>query len=260
MAKGRRILISLAFLNLFLPHLSHQPGIQYKESEVKGNVWIIYTALQRYFADRGEYPIYLWGGRRSAWEKAVQMHQYAEIPDPLIRFRYLKDYPNNPFITNARGLCQATGDPRFGCDAPTSVGAEGTSSPVCMANILSDYRIPDSYTGKGYYLFAGDASSDTKDFIPGMFGYRRLSPTQFVLFVYGSIETKGLDLLSEQGNEKGKNVRSLEPPDALLTTLQNLSTGNIGNPDTYPDGIILVLTEQGIFQEWKPSAGMGREK
>ncbi len=248
------------------------------DSQVIAGVYRIYEALNLYKMRFGEYPEYIWGGTRTGWEKAVNEGRIKEIYDPLIRKRILAKYPKNPFMKDARSLCQRTNrDPRFGCLGKDEEEREykeykigEPTSGLVMGNILSDYRIgkitlsPESKeiitTSEGpktyppsYYFFVGDEHTQTIDWLPGQFGYRRLSPSRFVLFAYGNIRNKiSIDLLnsSEQPLMEKTNQGEALPKNWALDALFQLGKEQeklVGNPDGLPDGIIIVLTEKGVL-------------
>jgi len=75
----------------------------YERFIAKNNARIISNALNRYFADKGEYPEFLLGGRR---------HALPEWADPLLEGGYLKHYPRKPGCDASRtGIYH---DPRRG--------------------------------------------------------------------------------------------------------------------------------------------------
>ena len=100
-----------------------------KEAECKSNMHVIQAALERYATDHdGNYPPYLIGGDKAAWDYWHSRNDRAFpnasfLQDPLIAFGYIDGYPKNPFvndgsvvITTTGGLQgqAGTGDPRFG--------------------------------------------------------------------------------------------------------------------------------------------------
>jgi hypothetical protein len=185
------------------------------------------------------------------------------VYDPLIREGILKNYPKNPYVQNGRSLCGRTnGDPRFACIRLEGKVPEKEEYPgnaydggQTIGNVLSDFRLGEKTklpTGKypvTYYIYAGDDNPDTVDWLPGQFGYRRLSPSRFVLFRYGSIRDDwSVDLLREK-EELGLSTRPAtlsRPLTPLGAAFHRRPDGEVqaGNPDGLPDGILIVLTEK----------------
>ena len=115
-----------------------------KEAEVKANLHVIQTALERYAVDhRGEFPRVLIGGDEPGWRKCdtIVNRPTDEQPpfDPLLHYDYLSAYPKNPFVNdgltetiedtgNPNLLRYGGGDVRFGYDGST------------MGNTLADPR------------------------------------------------------------------------------------------------------------------------
>jgi prepilin-type N-terminal cleavage/methylation domain-containing protein len=99
-----------------------------KEAEVKSNLHVIQTALERYHVDHDSYPPYLIGGNRGAWTIWHRLHdsQYPNavlLNDPLVANGYMDSYPANPFVSDGAAIVVETGgttalagsgDPRFG--------------------------------------------------------------------------------------------------------------------------------------------------
>lgn len=222
-----------------------------RDGQVRDSIVLIATSLRRYKAMFNEYPDYLWGGSSASWQKAVVAGVAPDIHDPLIREGIWSHYPRNPWIADGRSICDQTNeDPRFGCIA-------GEGGGLTMGNTLSDYRNVRSLMPKGaqtnrYYLFTNEHSSKVWNWIPGDFGYRRIDPEHYVLFAYGSPHRPGLDLLNNEYEEKERSPHFEGPPDALFRfNIEKNGTAEtlIGNPDGVPDGIILVVTEAGTFQQ-----------
>ncbi|MGH8102903.1 MAG: hypothetical protein ACREJQ_00100 [bacterium] len=228
----------------------------HRSGRVKENLVLIATSLQRYRATFNEFPEYIWGGSTLSWQKAVVNASATDVYDPLIREGIWSRYPRNPYMSDGHALCaQTNNDPRFGClpGDETDAGYGG----VLMGNILSDYRNARTQMPKGsqqnrYYLFANEHNSTELNWIPGDFGYRRIDLEHFVLFAYGSPRRPGLDFLTTEFEIEERKPGFKGPPDALLRlniekngTVQSL----VGNPDGVPDGVILVITEDGTFQQ-----------
>jgi len=102
-----------------------------KEAEVKANLHVIQTALERFYTDNGQYPPYIAGGDFGAYTRFQSRMKTAGnndaqwLVDPLIEKGYIDpSYPRNPFVNQADSIAvvkmtggtgeAGSGDPRFG--------------------------------------------------------------------------------------------------------------------------------------------------
>ncbi len=234
-------------------------GDAWRDLDVKKGLRVIYEALREYYRENGQYPIYIWGGSYQAWEDALTTGAYSEFEDPLLSTGVLTNYPKNPYFPEVREICVQTGmDPRFGC--LTSLGKSRTAGGEYMGNILSDNRFrartspPKSVIENRpdlYYVYTGDTSFWTVDWLPGEFGYRALDRQHFILFAYGSRRNTGLDILNHEMGEKERQGGLLSPPNvAFLSSLKEGEPLRYGNPDGIPDGVILVFNQDGPLMEY----------
>lgn len=190
-----------------------------RESETKANLHEIATALERYSTDHhGTYPAYIFGGDARGWDPvngcrvlrdaADEAHKPPE--DPLIKFGYLSEYPDNPFLDPGTGITTviaATGnslelgdgdvrfgwtgermgncldDPRFLFDAPGQPTRLQYTMLTDVANRIGVLRegLPNSFYVMGGYPLKGSNRLDGpvvpyRDLLrywwPGNFFYR----------------------------------------------------------------------------------------
>ena len=115
-----------------------------KEAEVKANLHVIQTALERYAVDNhGEFPTYLIGGDDRGWRKCDTVvnraPEFQPPRDPLIQYNYMMSYPKNPFVEDGlTETIEGTGNPnalRYG-GGDVRFGYDGSS----MGNTLADPR------------------------------------------------------------------------------------------------------------------------
>jgi hypothetical protein len=243
---GKRVLLLSILLTAILTTSTTacQSGITSRENEAKSKLGEIQKAIDRYYVDYGEYPLYLVGGSNDSWFKFHARGGDAEVVDPLLKFAYLSEYPSNPFtsqpiaqsyIVDTGGSLQnpGSGDPRF--------GVTGTS----MANIVDDplyfetgkdkYVCTVNQAGKcgivNYGCFGGYRSPTGEKMlkvIPGCFFYRSTGAggafageipkkptrydfvykknTHYILGVFGSERTEGRDVFRIQGSGEYRNA------------------------------------------------------
>ncbi len=259
------------------------------EAQARANLATINHGLERYANDHyGYYPGYLWGGNDTSWctipgtarTTAFNIRQDCRISerivpdsrlqygatstswmilDPLIRYGYLREYPQNPFLPNTDAFCYVLqNDPRFGCS--------DFGQPSTMGNILPDPNFPSSPIGAvaaipsqrmGMLYFAGDGYTQTADWLPGMLIYRSWSikPQQpncigqpqpyqnpnfpdcesaafgehFLLGVYGSFYTAGRDIICD--NPSNRDLRGLPCDD--------IAYGTIGRESGLPNKVMM---------------------
>jgi len=84
-----------------------------REAETKANLHEIATALERYGTDHyGIYPLYIFGGDARGWDPVNGCRvlrdaiddEHRPPEDPLIKFGYLSEYPDNPFVGPGEGI------------------------------------------------------------------------------------------------------------------------------------------------------------
>lgn len=105
--------ILLLLLNLvILPAFTEQKD-KAKLAEAKAYLHDIQLAIERYAVDKVQYPPWLIGGERSysahtegeLYKKTRIDKQVWRVSDVLLRFGYLEEYPQNPFVqTGSDGL------------------------------------------------------------------------------------------------------------------------------------------------------------
>ncbi len=241
--------IVLCLLILYIPQALEIESldIDYYKEDVFDGIAIIKDALERYKANNGEYPAYIYGGDQISWQTA------GEPLDPLLREGYLEVYPTNVYNLGRsyyfprrvrsfagvfwglesekfKDLKKVWGpvvnkDPRF--------GYRGTK----MGNILSDSRIPLSMNWFDLAVYRGTAK---QYFLPGAFLYRSYDLDgnglydSYILAGFGSEETQGEDIFNQK-----------------LGTVAYMVDGKLvpGSRDRMRDGVIII--ETGGFKKWR---------
>lgn len=255
------ILISLALPNFI------KAKDKALEAEVKSNIHSLQLSLERYATDNGGfYPAYIFGGDIAAWTNGGGFGQLvtATVHDPLLLFGYYVSSPRNPFMKDARSLCQQTNnDPRFGCQtAPAPCSAAVPCGGDLMGNILTDpaYNGPDNATGVTAFgtlspagtacpnmpawagntcawYFIGDDNSATVDFVPGEFLYRSYGTTTGIIRGFynpvGILRPFTVDhfILGGYGSPRTAGTDTLHCWSAVATT-----GGIPNNPPSNPTG------------------------
>ena len=274
------------------------------EAEAKANLHVIQVAIERFHTDEGEYPGVLVGGDQNSWTQYEARTGNTQIYDPLIKFNYIDTYPKNPFVDEDKGgywlaatggseVTQGSGDPRFGMkgismvnsvDDPLWFTVGGVN--VCETiNIAGTYQIDNYGVYGGYQTASGEPTRYT---IPGSFFYRAVgdidvvqttpsgSPTRdqfrytgferYMLGVFGSDQTKGLDVIRLTGTGIYRDQPNTPNWDYDIPLLLPETFGGgdgqnnpffpynpsqegaeflYGAPDGFEDGLILVMTDKG---------------
>lgn len=249
-----------------------------------------------------EYSIYNKDDYQKPFQNITAIADLATVSDPLLREGYLLAYPKNPFATNGGAVHRFQED----IDDPLRNGTDeaklrGTRfGPLCeqMGNVLTDFRFGEfttkvdgsartfaSFADIEYPFFDLWKTSKVNPFLPGELFYKSMGPvaasagldadkplvpryaTTYILGAYGSIRTKGMDVLGAEPmlSVGGRNLpawtrstktevdddgRYLGSPYGSASERKDARVvpgipGLVyGNPNGIRDGIVIVVTSE----------------
>jgi len=215
-------------------------------------------------------------GSANAFVEVTDCRDRTILSDPLLRKGYIDAYPKNPFATNGAAIHRFQEDINDPLRNGTRQGQEqGTRfGPFCtlMGNVLADFRFREyvyviqssgeqqtdfTYAYIVYPFFDLWRSNKPNPFLPGEFFYksagvvvayaenqdyqnRPILPTvveYYMLGGYGSIRTKGRDLIGNEPNivfhpnrAGGTSTEELLIPAWTRSTMDEDDLGYLGSP------------------------------
>ena len=296
------IIIILFIAGLFLPSSHPTRDKEHESESKKNMHSIQLAIEQYAVDHNGEYPRYLIGGDNRTGtitkkDGTLSVRTATGVSDgksdPLIREGYLDGYPRNPFCRNGAAILgfQVDVDDPLRPDAKgNSLGNRFGADGRIMGNVMPDHRYPAFiWTDKSGMAHKGETAADFTGYpfydvwhsnrpnlyLPGEFFYKSNGPIvggnawnqpaetdQFILGVYGSIRSKGKDVLGPVPavpayGADGKPISDYAYADALLAWIKGKDESGAenpgcpfgapgmplskGNPNGIDDGIILVL-------------------
>jgi prepilin-type N-terminal cleavage/methylation domain-containing protein len=216
------------------------------------------------------------GGNVNALSNLTELPSKYTLSDPLLRRGYIVSYPKNPFARNGVSIhqfqVQANDPMRNGSDGQTlGLGLRFGGSCLIMGNVLADFRFtkflqtvpgqtPTTQNSNadrpGYQFFDLWIGNTPLVYLPGEFFYKAngpivyngtasnadgpvIQPTEidtYMLGGYGSIRTKGMDILGEEHPIKiNTGTGTADASGAsLLATKRAADFGPFGGPPPPP--------------------------